>query len=726
MDSFRNDETSLNILLIEDNPGDVFIIKDLISSSGTRYTVTHTSRLADALILTRKHEFDVILLDLGLPDSVGLDTLKKIQASEVTAPVVIMTGLDDEAVALASVREGAQDYLVKNNLTSDSILRTIKYSIERKKIQEIQKKHARQFSILSSATAKINESDDIASIYTTICGNIKSLLNNVTVVALEIINNKDILFNSSESLEPCVGEKQKFQVLDFHKSIFQFDGHSKRLLDFFQDGKLHEIEGGISNLFHDTNHKEIFIDFEKRLDIKYTYAIGFSRSDNVYGGVIVFRTSSVKNDDQKIIETIGNQVSLIIRRRLVEQDLKISEKQYRKLNEELEHKVQERTKDLGEMNNLLRKREEEFRTLAENSPDSIVRLDTDLKHLYVNPVARKIWGTNIVGKSWKESGFSEDFHTFWATQIKKVIDTGEIETIEHNYLSPEDDSLHYLLSQIVPESDSNNIIRSLLIVSRDITEKKKAEEQLKKNATDLKELNATKDKFFGIIAHDLRNPFSSLLGASEILSTNVRQYDIDSIETFSRLSYDAAKSCYALLENLLEWSRAQTGNLKFNPQEVSISEIIEENLSVMRTMAYNKKINLTSKITEDYLIIADRDMIKAVLRNLLNNALKFTCINGEVSVTAIKEKDNILISVKDNGIGIPKNDMDKLFRIDIKYTKVGTNEERGTGLGLLLCKEFVDQHKGKIWVESNEGQGCEFKFTIPFSKLPKKNENLKS
>jgi PAS domain S-box-containing protein len=715
MNSLRNDETSLNILLIEDNPGDVFIIKNLLSSSGVKYAVTHTSRLGDAIILTKKHEFDVILLDLGLPDSIGLETLKKIQASEVIAPVVVMTGLDDEAIALASVREGAQDYLVKNNLTSDGIFRSIKYSIERKKIQEIQKKHAWQFSILSSATATINESNDIGAIYSNICRYIKELLNNVAVVVLEI-NNNDILYSSGEGIEPCFDEFKKVQALDFPKSIFQFNGYAKRLVDLFQDGKLHEIKGGISNLFRDTNHRQIFIEFEKKLDVNFTYAIGFARSNNVYGGVIIFRTIHVKNDDQKIIETIGNQVSLSILRRLVENDLKISEKRYRKLNEELEFKVQERTKDLAETNNLLRKREEEFRTLAENSPDSIVRLDTELKHLYVNPVARKIWGTNIVGKSWKESGFSEDFHTFWATQIKKVIRTSEIETIEHNYLSAEDESLHYLLSQIVPENDSNNKIMSLLIVSRDITEKKKAEEQLKKNAKDLKELNATKDKFFGIIAHDLRNPFSSLLGASEILSTNVRQYDIDSIETFSRLSYDAAKSCYALLENLLEWSRAQTGNLKYNPQEVKIGELIDENLSVLRTMALNKKITLTSKIAEDYSIYADRDMLKAILRNLLNNALKFTCVSGEVSVNATKENNNIMITVKDNGIGIPKKDIDKLFRIDIKYSKIGTSEERGTGLGLLLCKEFIEQHGGKIWVESTEGEGSEFKFTIPIRK----------
>jgi PAS domain S-box-containing protein len=360
----------------------------------------------------------------------------------------------------------------------------------------------------------------------------------------------------------------------------------------------------------------------------------------------------------------------------------------------------------------LLKHEATLRGILDATKESIWLFNNEGEIVLGNKTAIERFGNfadEVIGKRLNEL-LPEELARSQMTHLRETFKSGKPLEFEDDL-----DNIKFFHS-FYPVYDEKGHVNYVAAYDRDITEKKHAEEQLKKNADSLRELNATKDKFFGIIAHDLRNPFSSLLGASEILSNNVRQYDIDSIETFSRLSYDAAKSCYALLENLLEWSRAQTGNLKFNPRKVNITEIIEENLSVLKTFAANKKITLYSKVSEDIFSLADRDMLKAILRNLLNNALKFTCLNGEVFVNAIEEKNHIIISVKDNGIGIPKKDIDKLFRIDIKYTKVGTNEERGTGLGLLLCKEFVEQHGGKIWVESDEGEGSEFKFTIPLKK----------
>jgi len=244
----------------------------------------------------------------------------------------------------------------------------------------------------------------------------------------------------------------------------------------------------------------------------------------------------------------------------------------------------------------------------------------------------------------------------------------------------------------------------------------KAEEQLRQYASELKDLNATKDKFFGIIAHDLRNPFSSLLGASEILVNNAHQYDANNIIQFSTLMNDAAKRGYALLENLLEWSRSQTGNLKYNPKNVNIKDVVAECLSNTAVNANNKNIKLYSEINRDIQAVADENMLNTILRNLLSNAIKFTHQGGEVSVSAKVNDNDIILAVRDTGIGIPEDDTDKLFRIDTHYTNIGTAEERGTGLGLLLCKEFVEKHGGKIWVESIVGKGSEFKFTIPLKK----------
>jgi PAS domain S-box-containing protein len=241
----------------------------------------------------------------------------------------------------------------------------------------------------------------------------------------------------------------------------------------------------------------------------------------------------------------------------------------------------------------------------------------------------------------------------------------------------------------------------------------RSEMKLKKYAADLKELNATKDKFFSIIAHDLRNPFASILGTSEILSENPEQYDQATIRKFSKLMHQAAKSGFAILENLLEWSRSQTGNLSFNPQKLIVRDIISQNLNNVAVMAANKNISLQTVVNGNEEIFADANMMHTILRNLLTNAIKFTPPGGKVTVYSKQTGLETLFTVKDNGIGIAEKDVDKLFRIDVKFSNIGTAEERGTGLGLLLCREFVEKHGGKIWLESKPGKGSSFKFSIP-------------
>lgn len=384
MEDGQDEKMTLNILLVEDNPGDVYLINNYLKTSGVDFSMLNCTRLSEAIELISNSETDVILLDLGLPDSWGLNTLKKIQNIKISAAIIVLTGLDDEKTALAALKEGAQDYIVKNNLNSDNILHAIKYGIERKKHQE---------------------------------------------------------------------------------------------------------------------------DLEK-------------------------------------------------------------------LNAELELKVIERTKDL-------------------------------------------------------------------------------------------------------------------------------------------KELIATKDKFFGIIAHDLKNPFSGLLGASELLSNYADNFDTNKIKNICEHLHSSAKNVYAMLENLLEWARTQTGGISFNPEDIIIKEIISENFSYIQSFADNKKINLSSDDLNGLQIKGDRNMLNTIIRNLLNNAIKFTPEGGKVIVNVRENINYLIFSIKDTGVGIPQKDIDKLFRIDVKYSRSGTANESGTGLGLILCKEFVERHNGTIWVESIVNKGSEFKFTIP-------------
>lgn len=245
-----------------------------------------------------------------------------------------------------------------------------------------------------------------------------------------------------------------------------------------------------------------------------------------------------------------------------------------------------------------------------------------------------------------------------------------------------------------------------------VIELKRVESVLEEKNANLIEINAIKDTFFKIIAHDMKNPYISLLGASELLYENAHKYDINKIVTLSKLLNDSAKSGYDMLLNLLDWARSQAGSIMFHPEKINLRELTDKSFSNLIDFAFNKKINLNFDISSNIRVHADKNMLTTILRNLINNALKFTPKGGVVTVCSRNENDSVIIFVKDTGVGINQNDFDKLFRADIKYSQPGTDREGGTGLGLLLCKEFVEKHGGKIWVESEAKKGSIFYFNL--------------
>ncbi len=236
---------------------------------------------------------------------------------------------------------------------------------------------------------------------------------------------------------------------------------------------------------------------------------------------------------------------------------------------------------------------------------------------------------------------------------------------------------------------------------------------IKNNEIKLKELNDTKDKFFSIIAHDLKSPFNTIMGFSSLLAEQVKEKDYLGIEEFAGYIVDSSQRAMDLLMNLLEWSRSQTGKMQFKPQPVDVVDLIDESTELLNDTANQKSILLSKEVPLNMVVIADRDMLSTILRNLISNALKFTHPGGKIVISAEEKPIEWLVSVRDNGVGIKPKNIEKLFRIDQNTSTFGTQNESGTGLGLILCKDFVEKHGGKIWVESKEGKGCNFSFTIP-------------
>jgi signal transduction histidine kinase/ligand-binding sensor domain-containing protein len=248
-------------------------------------------------------------------------------------------------------------------------------------------------------------------------------------------------------------------------------------------------------------------------------------------------------------------------------------------------------------------------------------------------------------------------------------------------------------------------------------EKQKAEiisknEKLNDLNLELKKLNTTKDKFFSIIAHDLRNPFNTILGLSDILLSDYRQFNDEKIKYYLSNIKDASNQAFDLLQNLLIWARSQTGGIEFSPVRFDLKNRVVDNIELTAGQAGKKNIEVITTIEEGFTAFGDVNMINTVFRNLLTNAIKFTPQGGKITVTVREAEGHHEISVKDTGVGIEKENIQKIFRIENKYSTKGTEKERGTGLGLVLCKEFIDKHGGKIWVESEPGKGSEFKFTL--------------
>lgn len=236
---------------------------------------------------------------------------------------------------------------------------------------------------------------------------------------------------------------------------------------------------------------------------------------------------------------------------------------------------------------------------------------------------------------------------------------------------------------------------------------------IEKSEQELRVLNASKNKFFSIIAHDLKNPLHTVLGYSSLLQNDYERLKEDERRKFAGDIYQSTNNIFRLLQNLLEWSKSQTGNLNFSPAVVEYQRVLDNSLSVLRSLADQKGIQIKTENDPDLKIFADPIMIETVLRNLINNAIKFTPPGGNIEVSAREADGQILISVADTGIGISQEETQNLFRIDSKVKRKGTENEDGSGLGLILCHEFVNKHNGRIWVESTPGKGSEFIFTIP-------------
>ena len=354
---------------------------------------------------------------------------------------------------------------------------------------------------------------------------------------------------------------------------------------------------------------------------------------------------------------------------------------------------------------------EKYLELYDFAPSGFFTLSREGKIIDLNLYGYQMLGRERLFLKNSQFGFfvSDDTKTIFNLFLTKVFESKSKESCEVT-LTDSNNGLMYV--HLTGMTTGNG--EQCLVTVIDITERRLAENEIKLKNEELIKLNAEKDKFFSIIAHDLRSPLVSFLGLTEIVTKQSSVLTKDKMQELVVDMRDSATNLFRLLENLLQWAKMHQELIKVNQKVVKLLPIVDESIETVMEAANNKGIEITYNIPDDFEVFSDVYILQTVIRNLVSNAVKFTPRGGEIHLSAkADDEKSVEMSIKDSGIGMSSSMIDNLFRLDVSTERDGTEGEPSTGLGLIICKDFLEKQGGKLWVESEVGKGSNFKFTLP-------------
>lgn len=388
----------------------------------------------------------------------------------------------------------------------------------------------------------------------------------------------------------------------------------------------------------------------------------------------------------------------------------------------LEEIVHEKTIELqneiiekNEQAERLRENEERFRTLVESVDDIIFTLDKTGKFTYVSPKWEKWMGhkpDDVIGTTFENYIYPEDLGKC-LDYYKQIFFLNKLPSVLEYRIVKKDGTIRWHASNSAPYHDKNGEVTHMFGTARDITARKESESKLRANMDELRNSLESKDRYFSLLAHDLRSPFHIFLSISELLSEDIEILSKDEIIDFSKKLNVALHKQYELLTDLLDWSGFQVSNLSFFPENIYLYEEVMKVFSSVSTQAQEKDIELLCDLDGDFEVYADSRVLRTIIRNLISNSIKYTGNGGWVKVIARQKGDFVEVAVSDNGVGMKPELVNNLLHHDFHTSTPGTNEETGTGLGLRFCKQAIAQHSGTFRVESKPGKGSTFIFTLP-------------
>ena len=444
---------------------------------------------------------------------------------------------------------------------------------------------------------------------------------------------------------------------------------------------------------------------------------GIGTEKESFGVEITFEGKKriIQSDQQQTIKLLLN-----IYEGAIQQNAKLlqTQEQLKYINENLESLVEERTLELSEETNIsaqvaerLKESEGLWHTLVTTIPDYIGLHSLDAKFLFLNHYAEGFSEKDTVGKSLFDF-ITDDSKEISRQNFENCLKSGKNQVFEYTAFG-DNRSIRSYENTYLPIIKHGKVA-NVMAIARDITERKSVENELRDKNEQLEKVNAEKDKFFSIIAHDLRSPLSSFIVITQMFAEDLSTMKQADLQEMTRCMEKSASNLYGLLENLLEWAKMERGIIPFNPVVVSLFSSINESMEMLMESIKTKEIELTCDIPADLRVIADTNMLQTVIRNFVSNAVKFTPKGGKISLTAkAVDTKSIEITIKDSGIGMSPAILNNLFELNVKTNRKGTEGEPSTGLGLLLCKEFIEKLGGKMRVESKEGKGSIFHFSLP-------------
>ncbi len=743
--------TNLHRILLIEGQAEIgeLIRKSLARQTLFEFTLEVAGTLKEGLALLSSHSFETLLVDPDLPDAKGSEVLRKVVSQKAQSALIVLTNGDDTEEGAKLMGMGAHNYLPKNLFDGQRLLRSILYSHELIRLNKSsylsEERTHKVFDECPLGIAYVNSQFRFVNVNEVFCRMMGYTKEELLILTFKDITHKDHIQADVDSVQKMIRKKipvyrtEKRYIRKDKKviwgrlhvsAIFDTGGQFVHLLAMVEDiteqkkieERLTNSETALKAILNASTESVMLIDLQgKLIAANETTARRLNMSPRE-----MYTTSVYDLIPEKLAESRRAIINEAIRegKMIIFEDYRnnmwFENSIYPVIKDEQVIAVAVYATDITkrkQVEEANQRRENLLKSVLESAGAGILVVDNEGRITHSNTLFAKMWG---IPETLMAEGSDEKLLAFVLEQlaepqlfIEKVKNLYQSSDIDSDIVQFKDGRIYERLSYpLIIEGKINGRVWSF----RDMTRLKNTETQLQKVNTELMDLNATKDKFFSIIAHDLRSPFKVLLGLSKILADPEEHLTPEDTKKCAGRIHSTLTNQFDLLQNLLEWARLQLGKVEVYPSKVNIFQIVANIAGLLSGNLLRKNIQFENDLDEFIEAYADPNILVSVLHNIISNAIKFTRSNGRITVSGKRTNQHLEIFIRDNGIGMSKEKIGQIFRLDTVSSTKGTDGEKGTGLGLILCKELVEKQRGILQISSEENAGTTVTLKLPYGK----------